>query len=35
MWKQGGFFDHRNYIEKSMWKQLGFFDRRNYVEKSA
>ena len=35
MWKQGGFFDHRNYIEKSMWKQLGFFDHRNYVEKST
>ena len=33
MWKQRQFFDHRNYIEKSMWKQRGFFDRQNYMEK--
>ena len=32
-WKQGGFFHHRNYIEKSMWKQRGFFQHRNYFEK--
>ena len=35
MWKQRGFFDHRNYIEKSMWKQYGFFGQRNYIEKST
>ena len=35
MWKQGGFFDHRNYIKKSMWKRRGFFDHRNYSEKST
>ena len=34
MRKQCGFFDHRNYIEKSMRKQRGFFSHRNYVEKS-
>ena len=33
--KQRGFFDHRNYIEKSTWKQCGFFDQRNYIEKST
>ena len=33
MWKQRGFFDHRNYIEKSRWKQRGFSDHRNYIEK--
>ena len=33
--QQGGFFDQRNYTEKSTWKQLGFFHHRNYVEKSA
>ena len=33
MWKQPGFFDHRNYIEKCMGKQCGFFN--HYVEKST
>ena len=33
--KQRGFFDHRNYIEKSTWKQRGFFDHRNYIDKST
>ena len=23
MWKQRGFFDQRNYTEKSTWKQCG------------
>ena len=32
-WKQRGFFDQRNYVEKSTWKQRGFFDQRNYIEK--
>ena len=35
MWKQRGFFDHRNYIEKSTRKQCGFFDHRNYIEEST
>ena len=34
-WKQRGFFDHRNYIEKGMWKQRGSFDHRNYIENST
>ena len=33
--KQRGFFDHRNYIEKSTWKQREFFDQRNYTDKST
>ena len=33
MWKQRGFFHHRNYIEKGAWKQRGFIDHRNYDEK--
>ena len=33
--KLHGFFDQRNYAEKSTWKQHGFFDQRNYVEKST
>ena len=33
MWKQGGFFDHQNDIDKSTWKRRGFFDQRNYIEK--
>ena len=33
--KVPGFFDHRNYIEKSTWKQCGFFDHQNYAEKST
>ena len=33
MWKQRGFFDHRNYVEKGAWKRRGFFDQRNYSEK--
>ena len=32
-WKQRGFLDHRNYIEKSRRKPRGFFDQRNYIEK--
>ena len=35
MWKQRGFFDQRNYIEKIKWKQRRFFDQRNYIEKST
>ena len=31
--KQRGFFDHRNYIEKSTWKPRGFFDQQNHIEK--
>ena len=31
--KQRGFFDHRNYVEKSTWKRRGLFDHRNYIEK--
>ena len=33
-WKQRGFFDHRNDVEKSIWKQREFFEHRNYFEKS-
>ena len=33
--KQRGFFDHRNYIEKSTWKHRGYFEQRNYTEKST
>ena len=32
--KQGRFFDHQNYVEKSKWKQHRFFDQRNDTEKS-
>ena len=32
--KQGWFFDHQNYVEKSKWKQRRFFDQRNDTEKS-
>ena len=35
MWKQCGFFDQRNYIEKSTWKQSGFFDQQNYAKKGT
>ena len=33
--KLHGFFDQRNYSEKSTWKQHVFFDQRNYVEKGT
>ena len=33
MWKQRGFFDQRNYPNKSTRKQRGFFGHRNYIEK--
>ena len=29
------FFNHKNYIEKSMWKKRGFFKHRNYIEKNT
>ena len=32
--KQRGFFDQRNYIEKSAWKERGFFHQRNYAQKA-
>ena len=34
-WKQGGFFDHRQYAEKSTWRRSGFLDYQNYIEKST
>ena len=33
--KQRGYFDQRNYIEKSTCKQVRFFDHLNYIEKGT
>ena len=30
-----GFFDHRNYIEKSTWKQRGFLAQQKYIKKKC
>ena len=35
MWKQCGFFNHRNYIEESTWEQRGFFEQQNYTDKGV
>ena len=33
MWKQRGFLENQNHMEKSTRKQRGFFDQRNYIQK--